>query len=455
MSTIALIPGLFALIWCFRYSPYRAAFDVYIPVMLLIPGFCRWEFQGLPDLSFSQAAILPLSLFLLTLPGKWRWSRLDLWLTLFVLEAAYSESTNRPLPDAIATFTDMLTVALLPYLLGKALIESAGLRERYGRRIVLLLCGVAILCIFEFRMGVNLFTKCAALFFPLRQNNWVTQIRWGFGRVAGPFSHAILAGLVFSIGLLLNFWLTKTGAWRNTWFNGRLGGVKKTSWIQLVLTAGMCMTLSRGPILGCMCGLAIASIGVANNLKRRALQVLALITFLIGGALAATLYTTEGGWDYQETGTVETVAYRRELIASYAPLVQQGGLWGWGRVQPPKVPEQPSVDNQYLLVALTQGYAGLSLFLFILAETTYGLVRIASRPIPSADRIFIMALLGAVVATCVSMATVYLGAQGGLVFFLIVGWADSLAASVRKPLPVQRPEYAVPLRAAPFRKLLA
>ncbi len=452
MDWVALIPGVLALVWCFYRSPDRAALDIHLPTLLLLPGFCRWQFQGLPDLTFCQAAILPIAaVYLLRRRSEWQLTRTDLWIVLFVAGGAYSESLHRPTPDAVATLFDLLTCALLPYMVGKGMIEARGLRYEMARRTVFLLAIVSALSVYEFRMGSNPFVQFWMLLFPAEQNEWVTQIRWGFGRVAGPYSHAILAGLIFGSGLILNHWLNRDGAWRPR-FQFAVP-IPPGALVNLILGVGLLMTMSRGPWLGALCGVLVAAIGSRSNIRRRTLWLGIVVVGIGLTAFAATMAMTAGGWRFQDPNEVETAAYRRALVSNYMPLVEEGGFWGWGRVEPPRVPGQPSIDNNYLLVALTQGYFGLFLLILILAESAWTLWRSGLRATNSPDRRCAFALLGCLVGIAISTASVYLGAQSFQLFFIIVGWAQGLR--LQPALVPEQREFPSAIRAFPFPKVLA
>jgi hypothetical protein len=75
VQLIAILPGLWALIVAFSKSPHKAFLDVYIPVLLCLPDYYRWVAPGIPDPSFSHAAVLPIILAAVCRGSlKWRFS---------------------------------------------------------------------------------------------------------------------------------------------------------------------------------------------------------------------------------------------------------------------------------------------------------------------------------------------------------------------------------------------
>jgi O-antigen ligase len=84
------------------------------------------------------------------------------------------------------------------------------------------------------------------------------------------------------------------------------------------------------------------------------------------------------------------------------------------------------VDNQYLLVAATQGLTGLGLFLLILAGSGVRLFRLAAMPLPGEDRTLVLAHLTVLMGLVVSLTTVYLGEQALILLFFVIGWIHGM-----------------------------
>ena len=128
----------------------------------------------------------------------------------------------------------------------------------------------------------------------------------------------------------------------------------------------------------------------------------------------------------------QNAEYRRNLYATYAPLVAQGGFWGWGT---PSVffqggfgwtKNQTSIDNEYIRIAMQQGYFGLGTFLLILLLPIVHLIRLCSVLRGREDILFAYCMLGSVLAMAFTLTTVYLGDPMMQLAFLIFGWSQSL-----------------------------
>jgi hypothetical protein len=108
-----------------------------------------------------------------------------------------------------------------------------------------------------------------------------------------------------------------------------------------------------------------------------------------------------------------------------------------------------SVDNHYLLLALTYGKYVLALFVVLLVWMVTRLVLFC---ISHPGRIFpgSMALmfLGIYIVVIISIATVWLGAQTPQLLFLITGWSEAL---ILAPALRSIAESRVSVREAPLR----
>ncbi len=377
MDVIALAPAFLAALVCLVASPARAFLLVYLPVLLLVPSELRWQLYGLPDVAFEDAAMAPVALAVgLTCAWRWRPSVTDALVAGFVLLQVASEwraGGATAVQDNLFSWTCGL---LFPYLVARWLFTSAELRLAAARTTVALLALVAVLSLWEFRMGSNpLFGDAWRGLFgdQLDQFGPRNAFRFGFARIRGPFPHAILAGMLFGAGLVLQLALHRARAWRNR-------GVSLL--LLAALAGGMAMTLSRGPWLALAASLAVL---VVHPLRRRPrLLAGALVTAaLVGGLVLVAMdrYATSGGG---AADTLQrTVSYRRQLLDLYVPLALERPLLGWGNLGWEAVRGMESVDNQYLLLSLNNGLLAAGTFVALLLGTAARLLRLALRTTPT------------------------------------------------------------------------
>ena len=411
---------------------------VYLPVLLLIPDYFRLPIDGFPDPTFSQCAILPIGIAVLwkaVIRWEWNFSWLDFWILAYALWQFVSDFYNVGYRDAQNLFFDVVTLSLLPYICGKVLIESEGFRTAFARRFVWLLFLVGVISTYEFRMGESLFRPGFVRFFPGQDPAWFTQLRWGFGRIAGPLSHSILMGCILSTALLMCVWLARSGHWEPEFrWLGKIPFSKPQS-IGGGLLIAMLMTLSRGPWLGAVFGVVIAAVGSASNYKRAMRYAVVLLVILgaltyVGGKVyiesTKEVETRPGVHFYNETEEVQSLAYRERLIDQYVAIAMQRPLWGWGRANWPTVPGLASVDNNYLFIALNTGLTGVAFFVAILAVGFWRLFAsgFVDESLAPQERSFHFTLIGVILAVAVTTTTVYLGSQLYPLLFLFLGWAD-------------------------------
>jgi len=306
---------------------------------------------------------------------------------------------------------------------GKLLIEANGMRTAVIKRMLFCLFLACIASMYEYRMGKNPFTLVIARFFPDESFPWKTQIRWGFGRVSGPFGQSELAGMMLFFGLVMTLWLGYNHLWEPKFSRARWLPGKKSAVIGWTIGIVLLMTQARGPWIGTVAAVPIALIGRARRVGRAAMLV---AVFLVAGGLAAYVgLKAYANADNPTTSSEqENAQYRSELLDHYVPVAEAGGAWGWGQ-DFPRIGGQGSIDNEYLFVALTQGSVGLLAFCMIALESLYYMLSGALHNATQRDRYFNYSLLGIFVGLLITIFTVFLGNQPYQLFFLLAGWSQA------------------------------
>ena len=427
MSFIIGFASVAALIWIYRKSYQDAFVDVYLTVLLCLPGWCRWTIAGLPDPTFAEAALLPVAgAFFLKRCKGYRFSFMDVFVSALVVVIGVSEFQNAGYSDAQNLIFDMLAGGLLPYILAKSIIFPSGLQDRFLRNFITSIFFVVLTCLWEARMGVNLYSKFLVPLFAGQGEGWVITFRYGLARVAGPFGHAILAGLVFMFAFRLQNWLEATKKW-----DGHLAGVQFTpstkarilTWWTLL---GLILTWVRGPQIGTAIAWIFSLMGQGKRPRTRARMMFAMI-ILIGTPIVIEAYNYAAvGRAAAKSDSQETAAYRKELIDKYIDIAVQHLWLGWGRNGWPKVPGMPSIDNYYLLLLLMHGLPAVILLVLILVATCIRLYRdgmnVAPVSPPGASLSF--NLFGLFVGFAFSIFTVFMGDSVIPLFFMMVGFVD-------------------------------
>lgn len=435
LAHIILIPGLIAAWIGFRHSPQAAFLFVYLPTLFLLPEYYRLDLPGVPSPTFSQSAALgtAAAFFARNAPG-YRFSPTDVLVVGFALSASVSEFFAGGYKDAQNLAWNLTTWAVLPYIFAKSMVGSMDQGIRFAKTIVLLLAAVAVISVYEFRFGSTPWRMIFDHFFPWGGRGWVTTFRWGFARTAGPYGHAILAGILMVVAFRIQRWLEWSQAWPAKPRFAPWLPITQARLITLALLAGVIMTMVRGPWIGAVLAALVVLIGRSPH---RGL----VIAGIVAGGLLIGIPSGLWFYDYVSVGRAgaltvaqETAAYRWELLTQYGSIAGERFWFGWGLTAWPKVPGMESIDNYYLLLLLMHGMLGLGFFLAIIAATLIRLLRRGlNEPLASPPGSSLAFTLASIyVVFIISVATVYLGLQAVPLLFLITGWAEAYLRSGRE-----------------------
>ena len=368
--------------------------------------------------------MFPLGMSLLFYPiPRLELRRMDLWVTLFVFSVAASELLREPTPN-FAGVGGFVTQNVFAYIVGRRLIEP-GLRVATVQRIVLIFACLTPFVLYEYRMTANPWLDIGNRVFHLDIGSGFS-FRDGHVRVQATFSHAILAAMVFSIAFMLDRFLADLYKRDKSRLGPVISRLERYHVPALLVAICLLLTRSRGPQLSAVVGYSILQIPKFRYIK---LAAFVLLVFLgISGAAAYSYFDeyTSAVDDGTLSEAQTSAIYRRDLLENYKPVAEQGGWLGWGALNVPEAGGQKSIDNAYLIVELIQGKLGLYLFILIIAE---GLGTTAYRAFSfrsPESRFLAFTLLGAMIGLFQSLTTVYLGAQVAPIFWLLLGWSQSL-----------------------------
>jgi hypothetical protein len=435
-----------------RWTPGEALVFAYVPVLLLFPDTFHAITPGLPDPSANVAVMMPIFVAALMVYGRdWQFSLADgLVLTIAAamalseyLAAGYSEAQNL----AVGTLFQIAA----PYLVARLAVDREGLHVLLAKRVVLCCFAVALIGLYEFRFGWNLFLRLPEQFVFRGQGlGWVTTFRYGFARVAGPYAHAILAGMMMVMAYRLNRWLEWGGHWEDRF--------RYLPWLPLskgrVLTLGLLMgsitTLCRGPWLGGLVGAVFVN---AGRHPKRKIAFAAGTALLVIAAVPAFFYF-QSYLDIKPGVEVslsrETALYRKELFEKYYQIALDHAWLGWGRNTWPKVPGMSSVDNYYLLLSLMHGVFTTGMLLLLLFWMSFRLFLKGMAEPPEVCSLA-FTFLGIIIAFFIALGTVYLGENVLPTLFLILGWSEGYLRGAGYRSIVGSAEAAQTEPAMPFR----
>ncbi len=451
MLALLLISGIaVALVAIWKGGPERAVLNVYIPLMMLWPYGTGWRFKGVElDIMDMVATVIAGSL-VLKYARHWRYTLVDLLVAFFCFSVLLSNWNADGQSAGLALGTATAIGVFPAYIIGRVAVERPGLRVAIVKRFAFLAFVISLLSLYEYRMAQNYFRIWSDRIFH-NQSHLGMQLRWGYARIAGPYGNAILADCVLFCALLFAIWLGNEQMWGSKFSRLNFLPGRKSVYIILGLALGVWMTQSRGPWLGGAFGILLVLAARAKNQKRAFRNVVIASALLMAVSYSVLNNYTSINHAASDQDQ-ENAQYRRYLIVNYTPVVERGGVFGYG-LNFPHVDGQGSIDNEYLNVALRDGYLGLALFTLLILATGYRLVRTAMRSRDRSETSFALCLLAAFVTITLSITTVYLGFQTYTLFFLIIGWSQELRPTkALAAVPERAAVYASPVRFA-FRRV--
>lgn len=418
---LGAIVGLYAVQ---KMSPGKALLWLYVPVLLIVPDTFHAITPGLPDPSTNVAVMMPLFIATMMKYGRfWQCSVADILVFSIAGVMAYSEYLAAGYSEAQNLFCGTLFQIVAPYMVARLAIDREGLHVAIAKKIVIILFAIAMIGLFEFRFGWNPFLILPERIFHGQGLGWVTTFRHGFARVAGPYAHCILAGMMMMMGYRLSRWLEWGGHWEPHFARFPNLPLTKGRIITIGLFIGLVTTIARGPWLG---GILAALFVYAGGHKQRknafaiGLSVLILIAVPAFLAFQSYLDVKPGA---EMTLSQETAMYRKVLFEKYYSIALDHAWFGWGRNTWPKVAGMSSIDNYYLLLSLMHGLltTGLLLSLFVWMCIRLFLHGLSE---PAGVHTLSFTFLGIIVGFVVSIVTVYLGENVVPALFLLLGWAE-------------------------------
>lgn len=436
---LAWLPAFFSTLVAFLRSPERAFLSVFIPVLLLLPQIFYSGTIGFPSLNFSETCIIPIFIaFLFFRASHWKFCLMDGLIIAFIACSFYSDLRTSDFGFARNKLATMLCDILAPYALAKQLIHPLHLSEKLAKRIVFLMFLNVLFSFWEMRFASVPQISLLWPFFPDTLVRWPLLFRYGFVRIHGPFVQTILFGIGLTFAILLNYWLIKTKKWTPNFKYLPSLPMRKGTILMIFLCFGLLMTFSRGPWISCLFGFLLIGAGFSPRPLRSLLFRCALI--LLSAFLLYLIFSPsiEINPFLARSETEATVAYRGEMYRRYIELAFQSPVWGWGTLEQPFLGGFASIDNEYLLLLLQKGCIGLGLYIVMIGWSFIRLMRRGIRTTSTDlnENTLSFTLMSLLFAMTLSFATVYMGMQTEVLFFLLLGWAEGLIQSRKSDLQV-------------------
>ena len=426
MQYIFLVPFLVALYYVATGQREKAFLNVYLPCTFLLPSYYALRIQHSPLEFSATTALLPIGISLLfSSPHRPKFRRMDLWIILFVLSYAASEFLKEwDWRDAAFSVTNFALMEMfMAYVVGRMIIEP-NLRIETAKRITSLILLLTPFVFIEFGLSKNIWLLLSQ-HLGLPGGGWFVQFRGGHARVAACFGDAILAGIVFMCAIAINFPLRQIYKTNKNRLGPWMSKFQEFHIPILLFIVFLLLTRSRAP-MGCAV-LCLIILQIPKYKNMRAATAVVLILLALSGTLIyyyLNKYTSTAEAYLSEEQS--SAVYRRQMLVEYKPILDEGGWLGYGIYHHPRVGGLESIDNDYMLVQLSQGRLGLYLFVLIALESGWTAITYAIKFRSRESLFFVFGLLGALFGIFLSITTVYLGEQVQQILFLLIGWSQSL-----------------------------
>ena len=395
----------------------------YITCLLWYPSYLALS-VGTIDIFVSRIVVVMLFLRCLSdsrLQKNFKWSRLDrvVLLSMIVYVGTYCLAAQTS--KAIENRGGFLLDTWFAYMVVRYIVVDRSTLVTVIKGIAIVLVPLAILGIVEsvthWQPFAPLIRFCPWVT-PLILGQSVQQLRFGYARAVGPFSHSILFGCGFAIFLPLIFYLRREKGWRNAAYVlsglallGALSSMSSGPWVMVMVVVTFLAIEERKHwfkpmlklfVLGCLL------IEVISN--RHFYHVLATrIANPVGGS----------GW------------HRARLIDLAIEHFDEWWFLGYGERDPGWGPQlgQASftdVTNEFILAGVSYGILGLIALCVVLATAFRCLIRIQKeQPDPKLVSLS-WALFSILIAIVVTWMSVSFFGQLMPLFYFVLGSIGSI-----------------------------
>lgn len=416
----AVVPALIAAVGAGLWlaSRPRAAFAVWLAVLCAVPV---WAIEPNIVVAMPPATLAFLVIIPALLRTRVSMRAADWWLLGFLGACAVAAVVFDAPQYAMAGLVAQSGTA---YLVGRRLAPACG--EQWAYRAVAIACAaVAAWACLEFVTGLHVFEDFVG---SGSQSFWrEIQVRGGSARSEAAFGHAIALGGFVAIGVPFAL----------------AAGFRTGTQLLLIglLSAGLLVSLSRGPILGGLLALVLALLFLPASQMARNTRLV-----LFGVGLFAVFVVAPRLLDFFAAAGEDTAAsadYRARLITHWSDDLRLFGQADYVTVGVDGVARYrgfASIDNGWLHLGLQFGWVPLVVLVLASAAVVW---RVLVRHAGPAE----VALLGQVLI----LATVAQITQHGTAVWLVAGLAVAFARRAADPAPPSVPRPAVSGPPAPAR----
>jgi len=400
--------------------PPARAFAIYIIALLFYPVYLVVRLGPL-DISVARivVAVLLLRCFLnAELRSKFKWRRLDSWVTFAVLTnfSIALASWKMPMAELLENLAGNLMDTYLAYLAARFCLTDYKAIVTSLKWIAIALVPLAILGAVESYTGWGPYNKLL-IYCPWQEISEPTlNVRSGFYRAAGPFSHPILFGIVFAMFLPLVFWLRHQGGkWR---FGSYI--------IIGILVIGVLSSMSSGPVMMLVFVLFFLFLERHKTYVKPILISVVISCFLVNLISNRTFYHVLASYADPIGGSGW---HRAKLIDLAIEHFSEWWLAGYG-MQDPGWGQSlgmtwTDITNYYLFNGVRYGMPGVIAFCGVLVFSVVILVRLHMFTKQPLLKSWCWALGSVSIALSIAFNGILLFGQSATLFYCILGFVGS------------------------------
>lgn len=422
MNDLAVILVFFAALGVGLSGGVVAGFSlVYIPALLLLDMVGPLQIQRLWDFTPSYAAIVGISIAMIFEPPERRrfeWCSVD-WI---VLTLAIVAITSGVYTEQFYTGVNQLGLQamgwVLPYYFARVTTRSPEGRRLLLFSLIACIAVVGFFALIEMRFRPFLYRRMLRSLDLLWYGDRMAYYRFGLFRAESTMDHPIYLGnaSLSAFGLIVML-ATATGlGLRHTWVRVGLFSA----------AAGLLACLSFSPYNGLIFAGAIYWMMTRSGWARKMLVPMVLAGIIAGSMVTSSIALAPLPPKPADNTLAASLWTRRLIIQNSWEMAMSAGPLGHGKTIKKSDINLDSVDNTYVLFAMTRGWIYIGLWIGLVVAVAVRVSK-AYRAAVSYQQIKILSAgMAVVVGIMVSMYTVWAGWQGYAYTML---WLTSIAAT--------------------------
>jgi hypothetical protein len=389
------------------YGIGRTFAVVYLPALLLFYPVTPMELAYAPDID-AQSAVMYGVLIASTVDGftafRFRW-RVPDWIVLALSgSAVVTAVVTEQVWTGVSELGYQTLEWALPYFVARSAFYDARLRGLALRMLVVIACVHAGFGLVEMRLWPHTYEWLLSMFqlCPAPSRVMAMQ-RWGFFRAESALRHPIYFGnmCLTMLGLIVAL----------SWLGGGMSRLAVRAGATAALV-GLVTSLSFGPFGGAVACAATLGVVYFARWTDRFLGPAAIAVVAIMLAFTVRTATTPLG-PKPDDGTLAASYYTRQLIIRNSwDMATTAGPFGHGKRIDKSQLDLESVDNAYLLYALTRGWVYVGLWIALPVTASFVGTRALSKCRNDRERFPVAVCVATTMGVAMAMYAVWAGWHG-------------------------------------------